>query len=72
MIVKFNGGNLALLCNECHVIIGTGKDIDLWVKSGTMPEINTAEFTDGYCFCSNECKNKYLKNIESKCVVLKK
>lgn len=25
-IVKFNGGNLALLCSGCSVIIKTGKD----------------------------------------------
>ena len=25
-IVKFNGGNLALLCSGCRVIIKTGKD----------------------------------------------
>jgi hypothetical protein len=25
-IIKFNGGNLALLCNKCRVIIKTGKD----------------------------------------------
>lgn len=25
-IVKFNGGNLALLCSRCSVIIKTGKD----------------------------------------------
>ena len=25
-IVKFNGGNLAMLCNECRTIIKTGKD----------------------------------------------
>ena len=26
-IIKFNGGNLALLCSGCSVIIKTGKDI---------------------------------------------
>lgn len=25
-IVKFNGGNLALLCSKCSVIVKTGKD----------------------------------------------
>lgn len=25
-IIKFNGGNLALLCSSCSVIIKTGKD----------------------------------------------
>lgn len=25
-IIKFNGGNLALLCSGCSVIIKTGKD----------------------------------------------
>ena len=25
-IVKFNGGNLALLCSKCSAIIKTGKD----------------------------------------------
>lgn len=25
-IVKFNGGNLAMLCSGCRVIIKTGKD----------------------------------------------
>jgi len=25
-VIKFNGGNLALLCSECRVIIKTGGD----------------------------------------------
>jgi hypothetical protein len=25
-IIKFNGGNLAMLCSKCKVIIKTGKD----------------------------------------------
>lgn len=25
-IIKFNGGNLAMLCSNCHVIIKTGVD----------------------------------------------
>ena len=25
-VIKFNGGNLALLCSRCSVIIKTGKD----------------------------------------------
>ena len=25
-IVKFNGGNVAILCSKCRVIIKTGKD----------------------------------------------
>ena len=25
-IIKFNGGNLALLCSKCNVIVKTGKD----------------------------------------------
>lgn len=27
-ILKFNGGNLAILCSKCSVIIKTGKDFD--------------------------------------------
>jgi hypothetical protein len=25
-IIKFNGGNLALLCSKCRIILKTGKD----------------------------------------------
>lgn len=25
-IIKFNGGNLAIICSQCRVIIKTGKD----------------------------------------------
>jgi len=28
-IIKFNGGNLALLCSGCSVIIKTGRDFTL-------------------------------------------
>ena len=40
-IVKFNGGDLALLCNDCRTIIKTGADfteeeIDFAFKSGHL------------------------------------
>lgn len=52
-ILKFNGGNLALLCSKCSVIIKTGKDF--------TPEELKFAMTKGkhldplYC---DKCKNK--------------
>jgi len=52
-LVKFNGGNLAMLCSSCYVIIKTGRDF--------TPEEMEFVLTKGkhldpqYC---EECKNK--------------
>lgn len=40
-IIKFNGGNLALLCSKCRTIIKTGKDftkeeLDFVFEKGTL------------------------------------
>jgi hypothetical protein len=52
-LVKFNGGNLAMLCSSCYVIIKTGRDF--------TPEEMEFTLTKGkhldpqYC---EECKQK--------------
>lgn len=55
-IIKFNGGDLALLCSECRVIIKTGKDF-------TEDEIKAAhgELKIPAQFCDN-CTNKNIKD----------
>ena len=60
--IKFNGGNLALLCEYCYTIVATGRDIPSHYV--TNPSENE------HIFCSEECKAKYLKKIESQCVVI--
>lgn len=52
-IVKFNGGNLALLCSKCRVIIKTGKDF-------TQEEL---KFTKGEGYLSPQyCKKHETAN----------
>lgn len=58
-ILKFNGGNLAILCSACSVIIKTGKDF-------TPEEL---DFSLGKCnlvaqYCIN-CKNKQDGKVQS-------
>ena len=60
MKFKFNGGNGAILCDKCGVILKQGKDIPeyVWeaVKNGTVGKL------PGMC-CKDNCKKslKYLK-----------
>ena len=59
-IIKFNGGNLAMLCNDCRAIIKTGKDF-------TSEEMEFA-LTKGkhldaqYC---EKCKNKQYETADN-------
>ena len=53
-IIKFNGGNLALLCNDCRVIIKTGKDFTQEELDYAM--INGTHLPPQYC---NQCKQKH-------------
>ena len=61
-IIKFNGGNLALLCSKCSAIIKTGKDF-------TKEELDYA-FSKGVHmdekFCE-KCLNSlpYTKDIDN-------
>jgi len=54
-IIKFNGGNLALLCSKCRVIIKTDKDF-------TQEELDFAlrekHLDPQYC---NKCNNLLLE-----------
>jgi hypothetical protein len=52
-IVKFNGGNLALLCSGCSVIIKTGKDFTEKELDYVLRGKNT--LPPQYC---EKCKNK--------------
>lgn len=51
-IVKFNGGNLALLCNDCRSIIKTGKD---FTKEELDFVFEKGQLSPQYC---NKCKSK--------------
>ena len=53
-IVKFNGGNLALLCSECRVIIKTGKDFTPEELEFTLGK-NKVVLPPQYC---EQCKTK--------------
>lgn len=60
--IKFNGGSGALLCEQCSVIIATGHRIpsEYWGN----PTANE------YVFCSKECMDKWLENINKLCKIL--
>lgn len=55
-IIKFNGGNLAMLCSYCYMIIKTGRDF-------TPEEMEFAlkdkHLDAQYC---EDCKNKHNEN----------
>lgn len=56
-IVKFNGGNLALLCNHCRTTLKTGKDFSKEELDFTIGKINSLEPR----FCENCKKDLYLR-----------
>lgn len=60
--IKFNGGLGAVLCESCHVVLGTAKDFPHYFPEGSPNE---------HLFCSEECKKKYLEHIEKQCRVIK-
>lgn len=60
--IKFNGGLGAVLCEGCHVILGTAKDFPHYFPEGSPNE---------HLFCSEECKKKYLEHIEKQCRIIR-
>lgn len=59
--IKFNGGLGAVLCESCHVVLGTAKDFPHYVSNPSPNE---------HLFCSEECKKKYLEHIEKQCRII--
>lgn len=55
MIVKFNGGKLAMLCSTCRTIIKEGKDFTFEEKKIVL-ELKTSP--ERYC---ETCLNKKIK-----------
>ena len=53
-IVKFNGGNLALLCSNCKVIMKTGKDFTQEELDYTLGKLKN-NLPPQYC---EKCKEK--------------
>lgn len=60
-IFKFNGGQLAMLCSNCSVIIKTGKDFSKEEKSAC-----DGDFKLKLQFCSTECEKEFLKELVNK------
>ena len=60
--IKFNGGVGAILCETCHIIVGTYKD---------FPHYFTNSNSNEHVFCSEECKKKFLQHIEKQCKIIK-
>lgn len=56
MRLKFNNGNLALLCDNCGTIIATGRRI---------PDTVFADGSKDLYFCNEECKLKFSKDSET-------
>ena len=55
--IKFNGGNLALLCSKCSVIVKTGKDF-------TTEEMEFV-LTEGKHLEPQYCEQCVIKNTNS-------
>jgi hypothetical protein len=53
-IIKFNGGNLALLCSKCTVVIKTGKDFTTEELDYTLGKSKNL-LPPQYC---EQCKSK--------------
>ena len=49
-VIKFNGGNLALLCSKCSVIIKTGKDFTKEEMDAVFVKLNGPRYwvLDGF------------------------
>lgn len=62
--IKFNGGKGALLCENCGAVIATGYRIPGHYR--VNPTANE------YVFCCEECKNKFIKRLEARCVIVNK
>jgi hypothetical protein len=62
LIFKFNGGNGAVLCNNCHVIIHSGSQIppEMW-DAATHKKEHTYE-SIGPQFCCEKCKEEFYNN----------
>jgi hypothetical protein len=58
-IIKFNGGNLALLCSGCSVIIKTGKDFTQEEESFALEDTH---LNPQYC---QNCKPQENQNENS-------
>jgi hypothetical protein len=56
-IIKFDGGNLALLCSECRTIIKTGKD---FTEEEMEFALSSKHIDPMYC---EQCKYKKNGNI---------
>lgn len=63
MRIKFNGGNLALLCENCSVICATGHNI----PAQYMLDHNHGDLV----FCSDKCRDEYLEKIKKRSVIIK-
>lgn len=57
-IIKFNGGNLALLCSGCSVIIKTGKD---FTPEEMEFALKSKHLEPQYC---EQCKSKQNGNVQ--------
>jgi len=55
-IIKFNGGNLAMLCSDCYVIIKTGKD---FTTEEMEFALSSKHLEPQYC---EKCKSKQNDN----------
>ena len=55
--IKYNSGNLALLCNNCNTVIATGSKI---------PNLAQIEGLTTLWFCCAECANEYYKKHGNK------
>ena len=59
--IKFNGGNGALLCDKCGVVLATGNRIPGEYKMN--PSVNQ------YVFCSKECMYEWLESMKKRCKI---
>ena len=60
--IKFNGGYVALLCENCGVIIATSDRIPSHYRTNTD--------CGDLIFCSEKCYNKHLKKHKSRCKII--
>lgn len=63
MTIKFNGGNMALLCNKCGAVCATGDRIPQFCFSDNA--------CDYLAFCSDKCMQDYIEEIIGRSVIIK-
>ena len=72
MILKFNGGKTALLCDKCGVILCEGKETEKYIPKKYFMDIIYDTQVNKFFFCSKECCNNYFDQKKKESTIITK